>query len=112
MRAGDLNRRITIEQRAHTSSRTTKNSPLAWSPVATVWAAVNYRSGEERNAARQGGEVAVARTEFTIRAMSGLDTTMRVRYDGKLFNMRFINDVFDAHRSMILTCDTGASEGA
>ncbi|MFM0628855.1 phage head closure protein [Paraburkholderia xenovorans] len=111
MRGGKLDRRITIQRRTN-SKNDTGGNVAGWTDVDTVWASVNYLSGMERSATlHQGGETADARTVFTMRYLSGIDETMRVLYDSKLFNIRFVNDVLDQHKTLILTCDTGASEG-
>ncbi|MFL9960460.1 phage head closure protein [Paraburkholderia sediminicola] len=111
MRTGKLNRRITIERRQD-SKNGSGGTISGWIQFATPWAAINYLSGMERNATlHQGGETADARTTFTMRYLAGVTETMRILYGGKAFNIRFINDVLDRHKTLILTCDTGATEG-
>lgn len=111
MRSGKRNRRITIQRRDN-SKNDSGGSIASWVTVATPWAGINNMSGMERSATlHQGGETADARTTFTMLYLSGIDETMRVLYGGKVFNIRFVNDVLERHKTLILTCDTGASEG-
>ncbi|MFL9860817.1 phage head closure protein [Paraburkholderia madseniana] len=111
MRAGKLDRRIVIQRRQN-GKNSSGGARATWQTVCTPWAGINYLSGTERSATtHQGGETADARTLITMRYRAGIDETMRVLYGGKAFNIRFVNDVLDQHKTLILTCDTGASEG-
>jgi SPP1 family predicted phage head-tail adaptor len=111
MPAGKYDKRIVIQQRA-TGRNSSGGMVAAWQQFAERWAGVNNLSGNEKSAtAHQGGETAVARTVFTLRYLAGVDETMRVLYGGKAFNIRFVNDVYEQHKTLILTCDTGATEG-
>jgi SPP1 family predicted phage head-tail adaptor len=111
MGAGKYDKRITIQQRGN-SRNGTGGMVADWQMFAERWAGVNNLSGNERLATtHQGGETAVARTAFTLRYLPGVDETMRVLYGGKAFNIRFVNDVYEQHKTLILTCDTGTTEG-
>jgi SPP1 family predicted phage head-tail adaptor len=113
MKAGTLNRRIVIEQPGATKNRTGGHTAETWGAVVTVWAGVRHLSGVEKDAAgKYGGIVSVARTEFTIRARAGIDETMRVSFKGRHYGIVHINDVLDSHDRMVLTCDSGAKDGA
>lgn len=108
--AKKLNRRITLQSLVETkddqSGRVTD-----WVEFARVWASAKSFSGEEKNAVKQGGQVAVARTEFMIRYRAGVNSTMRVVFGNAIHNIRHVNDVSDEHRILILTCDTGLNDG-
>jgi SPP1 family predicted phage head-tail adaptor len=111
MRAGKLNRRITIQQLVQAKNQT-GGMVASWEQFAVRRANVNNLSGTEGLATKaHGGEVADARTIFTMRYLAGVTETMRVLYGGKVFNIRFVNDVLEGHRTLIVTCDTGATEG-
>ncbi|MGF7130518.1 SPP1 family predicted phage head-tail adaptor [Paraburkholderia sp. EB58] len=111
MRAGKLDKRITIQQRID-GKNSTGGMVSNWVTFAERWASVNNLSGTERFATtHEGGETADARTVVTMRYLPGVIETMRVQYGGKVFNIRFVNDVLEQHETLILTCDTGASEG-
>lgn len=83
----------------------------AWTDWKSVRADVIPLSGTERNVSSQGGQVAEARTEILIRYRAGVDTTMRVLYAGKVYNIRHVKDIGEDHDTMVLTCDTGVSDG-
>jgi SPP1 family predicted phage head-tail adaptor len=83
----------------------------SWSTFATVWAKVANLSGNERSITAHGGKAAEARTEFTIRYLSGVTEKMRVTYGGKYYDINHVNDFADGHRFMILTCSTGMNLG-
>lgn len=108
--SGELNRRITLESLVQTRD-TEGGMSDSWTAVATVWSKVANLSGFERNASAHGGQVAEARTEFTLRYRADLNAKMRVRYGTKLFNIRHLSDYAEAHRYVVLTCDTGANDG-
>ncbi|MCB4811693.1 phage head closure protein [Methylovorus menthalis] len=76
-----------------------------------IWAGVSNLSGNERRSTNSGGEVAEARTEFRIRYRIGIDTTMRILYSGKVYNIRHIKDYEEEHNWLILTADTGVNDG-
>ena len=83
-----------------------------WALHANPFAKRTDLSGNERNAsAAAGGKVAVARTEFLIRERGDLDTTMRVRHKGGVFNIQHIKPLANYRGWMVLTCDTGLNDG-
>lgn len=110
--AGDLNRRITLE--ALTQTKDDEGGMVdSWVPLAgmPIWARVANLSGNERRATSHGGQVAEARTEFTIRYRAGIDAKMRISYNAKLYNIRHVNNYLEENRFLILTCDTGMNDG-
>lgn len=108
--ATKLNRRIIIESQVQ-SKDSDGGMVTDWVEFAKVWAGVRNFSGEEKNSVKQGGQVAVARTEFMIRYRAGVDATMRVVFGNAIYNIRHVNDASDEHRILILTCDTGLNDG-
>lgn len=86
-------------------------STTTWTTLAPVWAAVRNFSGNERRATQSGGEVAEARTEFDIGYLAGVTEESRVSYGGKLYNIKHVNNLNEAKRTLILTCDTGVNDG-
>ncbi|WP_186308501.1 phage head closure protein [Paraburkholderia sp. BCC1885] len=72
MRAGDLNRRVRIDQRAGTG---TLNDPLTWAPLATVWCNVKMLTGKETLLA----DADVAQTTASIRIRYRTDITNGMR---------------------------------
>lgn len=108
--ACDLRRRIVIE--ALTQTKDAAGGMVdSWAVAYTVWAKVMNLSGNERKATEHGGQVAQARTEFTVRYNAGITPKHRISYAGKLYNIKHVNDFNEQHRFMILTCDTGVNSG-
>lgn len=108
--AGKLNRRITLQ--TPTVTRGASGGVVkAWSEVAQVWAAVRHFSGNERQASSAGGQVAEARTEFTMRYRAGITPKARVLYGGATYNIRHVNNVMERGEILVLTCDTGVNDG-
>jgi SPP1 family predicted phage head-tail adaptor len=110
MSALELNKRITIQQPTQ-SKGTAGGKKETWTDLATVWAGIRNPSGNERRASSHGGEVAEARTEFKIRYLATVEATMRVSFNSKLYNIKHVNNLNEANRWMILTCDTGVNDG-
>lgn len=77
MRAGDLDRRVTVQELIETQDEF--GQPIqSWETVATVWAQVQQQSGREFFAAQQ--TVSERRTVFRLRWLEGITVTHRVVY--------------------------------
>ena len=84
MRAGDLDRRISIERFTSTVSDT--GEPIeTWTNLATRWAKVDQQSGREFFAAPQ--EVSERKVVFRIRWIEGLTVRDRVICDGAVHDI-------------------------
>lgn len=90
MSAGQLDRRITIEQETETVSPS-GGVVVTWATVATVWAAKMDVRPRERYAAAT--DLATETTTFRIRWRSGITPEMRITYDGKVYNIEGIAEV-------------------
>ena len=90
MRAGALDRRITIERPAEVQDAAGQPVP-GWDLVAERWAQKRDVRGRERFAAEQtiGEETAV----FVIRWLAGIDATMRVVHDGKVYDIQGLAEI-------------------
>ena len=90
VRAGQLDRRITIEK--NTPGQDDAGAPTeSWATFATVDAAVQPRQGREFFDSHQvNPEVD---TVFVIRHRTDLDETMRINYGGKLYDIHFIGEI-------------------
>jgi len=110
MRAGRLNKVIEL-QSPTVGKGLSGGRQTTWAAWKTVRAAVRPLSGLEKRATERGGEVAEARTEFEIRYRPGVTEQMRVSYNGKFYNIRHVKDVNEDREILVLTCDTGASDG-
>ena len=86
MRAGELDRRITIEVNAPTRSASGA-AVDSWSAFATVWAKRRDVGGREiRAGAEFVGEIDAV---FTVRWLAGVTDAMRVDDDGTLFDIKW-----------------------
>lgn len=108
MRAGSLRQQITIERRVDNVSTVGQPIPT-WSTYAIVPAAAEPERGQEFFAANQleGTEP----TRFRIRYLSGISNRNRVVFDGKVWDIRAIVNVYERDREMHLYCDAGLTEG-
>lgn len=91
IRAGDLNRRITI-QRATVTIDALGGEAKAWADLATIWAAVKPISDGERWRAQ---EVAASATHrFTIRFQAASPKpTDRIVYEGRVFEISGVKEL-------------------
>lgn len=85
VRAGELRRRVTIQQNNGTTTDSEGIPIENWVDVVTVWARVRDLSGREYFAARQ--VQAEVTTEITIRYRAGLTTKMRAKYGTRIFDI-------------------------
>lgn len=108
LRAGDLNRRITIQQRSSTPDSYGQQSG-AWTDVVTCWAGIEPLTGRELLAAQ------AVNTENThqvkLRYRTGITAAMRVVYQGRLFNILSVIDPDTAHVALHLLCSEGLTQG-
>ncbi len=111
MRAGRLDKRITIQQ--NTEIRGTSGGYRAdWSDfLGWISASVALFICGTPLATDKGGEISEMRTEFIIRYRPGITEQMRVSYAGKFYNIRHVSDVNESHDMLVLTCDTGVNDG-
>lgn len=90
MRAGDLDRKIVIQ--SFTETQDAYGAPVkTWAAFATVWAQVRPVRGREGFEAEQVAAQILA--TFRIRYLAGVLLTMRISYDGKVWNLRSINEI-------------------
>lgn len=110
--AGELDKLINIE--ALTQTKDSSGGMVdSWVPFAQdVWAKVMNLSGNEKKVTAYGGQVAEARTVFTVRHMPGItETKHRITFEGKLYNIKHLNDYNAKKVFMLITCDTGVNDG-
>lgn len=106
--AGELRKRITIQQRSG-STQDGFGSPITtWGTYATVWAAVRPLSGRELIAA-QAVQSEISH-QVTLRYRSGITTAMRVLFGSRIFNITAVLDENEAHEKITLLCTEGLNE--
>lgn len=102
MQAGKINRRITIEQRVEVDDGG-GGKKITWQPFATVWASITPSTGRE---VYQSDQVrAELWYDIKIRYRAGVKSSMRVNYNGRLFNIRNVRDIEERHFEMMLKCE-------
>lgn len=92
---GKLNKRITIQQKVLITDDEGYQKE-DWKDVATVWSKVENLHGREFFQAQAVNSKASCK--FTIRYKKGLSTAMRILYDGKLYNILYVDDIQESHR--------------
>lgn len=87
---GDLRHRITIQKKTITTD-SMGGALETWKDIKTVWAAVTNLHGREYFAA--AATQAENTVKFTIRYSPGLDTTMRILFRGKPYDITAIDNI-------------------
>lgn len=106
MQPGELDQRILIQFEVRTPDNY-GGAALAWKALAKVWAKVRPVSGRERLA---GGTIAApALYRFTIRRRADVTEGMRIMWNGKPFNIRFIGDAGTRDAFMSLEAEAGVA---
>lgn len=106
MRAGELRQRIKIQDRV--VARNGFGEEIAtWSTLATVWASIETPTGGEYQAQDRAG--AAITQQVTIRHRTGIEPTMRINWNGRLFEIAAVLDD-NLKREMRLMCSEVVSE--
>lgn len=100
IRSGDLKHRLTIQ--VATKVRGSGGEWVTtWAPVATVWAKLWAKSGQERQMAR--ANQAVVSHGVLMRTFFGLTTAHRLALGARTFAITFINDTVPGQLTMDVT---------
>ena len=95
-----MDRRVTIE--SYTTTTDSWGHPTkTWSTHATVWANKKEVKAIERT--EQSQIVALSYTQFRIRYLSSVDTTMRISYDSKYYYITGVKELGRQEGLEILT---------
>jgi SPP1 family predicted phage head-tail adaptor len=109
MRAGLLRHLVTIQQLPADPDTNDAGQPVInWTDVATVPASVSPLSGRELFAAQQVNVEAT--TEIRIRYLEGVDTRMRITFEGLHYNILQILDPDFRHIELRMTCTSGTKD--
>ena len=101
MRSGNLRNKITIQ--VNTLTQDAFGEPIeSWATFAQPWAEIKSITGGERFTGDQ--DAAIGSVQFKIREMSGINERMRISWDSRLFDITYINKVFERNRDILLTC--------
>lgn len=88
MRAGELNKRIIIEENTPTKDATTGEFVDTWTPWRTVWAAIEPLSGNRYWQAKQAN--AEVDGVVRIRYRAGVKPTMRIKFGERYLYIKSI----------------------
>lgn len=91
MRAGKLDRRITILRNTPQAANAFNEALPGWAEVATVWAQQRPNRGDEALAAQQDGSARPM--TFHIRYRSDLSVTDRISYEGRIFEILDVREL-------------------
>lgn len=108
IRAGELNRQITIQARSATKDSFGQES-TTWTDVITCFASISPLSGRELIAAQ--AQVAETTHEIQIRYRNWVTPANRVKYQGRVFNILNVLDEDMRHKSLRLLCSEGLNQG-
>ncbi len=113
LRAGDLRRRITIQQRS-ASIDAVGGQSINWSDVATVWASIEPSGGRELMSAQKMSIDNPA--TITIRWQSSFAdpkavAAMRVTYGSRIFNIHSAVNQEERNRVLVLIASEGLNDG-
>ena len=101
MTPGALNQRVLIER--FTSEQDELGQMIdTWTPLATVWAAVEPQAGREFIAA--GAAQSELTTKVRIRYRPGITSGDRVTHDGRTYNIQSVVDYRSQRRELVLMC--------
>lgn len=107
MRAGELNRRVTIQQ--HAAVADGEPFPTAWVDVATVWASMKSASGLQT--IKSGVDVSVVKSSIRIRYRTDVTAGMRVVYQDQVFDIRAVLPDTAGRVFLDLVCESGQNQG-
>ena len=110
MRAGRLDRRITLQSPAGSRDAVGERT-TTWTDVATVWAQVSPLSVRELLAAGQ----LQSETSHRIRirhssAVSAIDASWRVLYGARVLVIQGVRNIDEGNREIELLCSEGVRE--
>jgi SPP1 family predicted phage head-tail adaptor len=109
MRAGTLDQRITIESRTDAVDTVGQPIPTWGAFAANIPAGFDQIRGREFFTAQALTVVEAAM--FRIRYLPGTIAGHRVQYDGKVWDIASVEQVFGRDREMHLFCATGLTAG-
>lgn len=101
---GELRHKVTIEQKASTPDGVggfTEN----WSTFATPWASIESVKGQKRWYGDQLNSVITH--QILIRYRAGVDTSMRINFEGRTFQIHAVLDPEEKKRWLRLDCAEG-----
>jgi SPP1 family predicted phage head-tail adaptor len=96
----ELNRKITFQKLKTIQNPTTGELTEKWTDFVSVFAKVEPLVGREYLAA--AAMQAEDTTKFTMRYLGDINPTMRIAFDGKLFNITSIQNIRSGNREILI----------
>lgn len=90
MKAGELNRRITIQEKTVTRG-TSGGEAFTWTDKVLLWAQANDEGGKE--VVENEALITVHLMDFVLRYRTDLDTEMRIIYNTKIYEILSIDEL-------------------
>jgi SPP1 family predicted phage head-tail adaptor len=109
MRAGTLNRRVSLQALGSTQDPETGESGDDWVEIAKPWANIRFLNGREF--VSSGVEVSKATVSVRIRYRSGVSAAMRVVYRIAIYDIVAVLPDESGREFIDLACTTGATQG-
>jgi SPP1 family predicted phage head-tail adaptor len=109
VRAGRLDRRITIQRRTETTNPSNNESIFNWVDVVTCWAEFESNRGQEFFSANQKQAETVGL--FRMRYFPGIVAEMRIIFDGSYFDITAVNPMRGRNTGLELMAKTGLTNG-
>lgn len=101
MEAGHLRHRVQLDH--YTVAANAVGDPVkSWASVAEVWASIEPLSGRELEWAQQ--QHAQAAIRVTMRYRAGIDTTYRIRFGTRTFEVLAVVNPDERNETLVVTC--------
>ena len=102
MRPGKLSHRVVLEEPARVSDGG-GGASITWSPVASLWAAIEPLGGREQ--ARHESLEARLSHRITLRYRAGIRPDMRLRLDARIFTIQAVMNEQEKNRWLVCLCE-------
>lgn len=106
---GRYRHRIEIQRSTWSQDPVTGEMTYSWETEAIVWAAVEPLQGREFFAA--ASIQSETTTRIRMRYRPGIDTAMRILFDGSIYNITSIIEPQKRRRELQLMCQSGVDDG-
>jgi len=106
MRIGPLRHRITIQRLSKNQNGMGEEEP-GWTNVTTRWASIEPISGREYFSAQQVNAEVTHRVR--IRYLAGMESTMRLLYGARVFQIKVIMNAEERKKALEILCTEEAA---
>lgn len=108
----NLDRRVRLEEKVTTQDATYGNPVVTWALVASVWAEMREVLPSRSEAVKHNLESARNQVRVRIRYRAGVDSAMRIVWDGVVFNIVGGPAELGRREYLELVCERHSTEGA